>query len=166
MTRFRWVIMGLIFLGTTFNYIERLAMGLLASDLQRIYSISDLEYGYIGFAFGMAYAVGQLLSGAMLDKLGTRLGYAVSLAGWAVAGMLTALGRGVVSFSIFRALLGFTQSPAYPAGAKVSAEWFPRRQRAIAFSFVNVGASVAAIVAPSSPIWSGSLMRTPIRGPS
>jgi len=144
---FRWVILGLICAGTTINYINRLVISILAPDLQALYHITDSQYGYITAAFSFAYAFGQLGCGKLLDRIGTRVGYGLALAGWSIAAMLTALGRGAMSFSLLRALLGVTESPGYPAAAKVCAEWFPRRQRAFAFGFVNAGCNMSAIIA-------------------
>jgi ACS family hexuronate transporter-like MFS transporter len=153
MTQFRWVVLALIFFGTTINYIDRLVIAILAPDLQRQYAISDVAYGYIGAAFGLAYALGQLISGGLLDRLGTRLGYALALTGWSICAMLTGLGRSALSFGVFRAMLGFSESPAFPAAAKTCAEWFPKRQRAFAFGFVNAGSNMAAILAPIVVPW-------------
>ncbi|MGA2230686.1 MAG: MFS transporter [Tepidisphaeraceae bacterium] len=144
---FRWVILALICAGTTINYINRLVIGILAPDLQSLYHITDSQYGYISAAFSFAYAFGQLGIGKLLDRIGTRVGYGLALAGWSISAMLTALGRGALSFSLLRALLGVTESPGYPAAAKVCAEWFPRRQRAFAFGFVNAGCNMSAIIA-------------------
>jgi len=93
MTRFRWVILTLVFLGTTLNYLDRLVMGILAPDLQSLYAISNQAYGNIQSAFAMSYAIGQLISGGLLDRFGTRLGYAVALAAWSASSMLHALAR-------------------------------------------------------------------------
>jgi ACS family hexuronate transporter-like MFS transporter len=156
MTHFRWVILGLIFFGTTLNYLDRLVMGILAPDLQRQYHISDVQYGYIQSAFALSYALGQLLSGRFLDKIGTRIGYAVALTGWSFASMLHAVAAGPWSFGIMRALLGVTESPAFPAAAKSLAEWFPRRERAFAFGFINAGTNMGAILAPAIVPWLAS----------
>jgi ACS family hexuronate transporter-like MFS transporter len=145
---YRWVILALIFFGTTINYIDRLVIALVAPTIKSNYGITTSEYGYIGASWAIAYAVGQIFSGAMLDRIGTRLGYALSLFFWSICAMLTGLGRGFVSFAIFRACLGFAESPAYPAAAKVCAEWFPQRQRSFAFGWVNAGCNVAATVTP------------------
>src|SRR5687767_3640633 len=83
-THFRWLILGLVFFGTTLNYLDRLVMGILAPDLQRQYHISDIQYGYIQSAFALSYAFGQLLSGRFLDTIGTRIGYATALTGWSI----------------------------------------------------------------------------------
>jgi ACS family hexuronate transporter-like MFS transporter len=150
---FRWVILALICVGTTINYINRLVIGILAPDLQALYHITDSQYGYITAAFSFAYAFGQLGCGKLLDRIGTRMGYGLALAGWSIAAMLTALGRGALSFGILRAILGVSEAPGYPAAAKVCAEWFPRRQRAFAFGFVNAGCNMAAIIAALIVPW-------------
>lgn len=153
MTNFRWVILGLVFLGTTINYVDRLVMAILVPTLQRDFAITDAQYGYIGSVFGLSYAFGQLISGGILDKIGTRMGYALALTGWSICAMLTSFGRGALSFGVFRAMLGFTESPAFPAAAKSCAEWFPKRQRAFAFGFVNAGTNMGAILAPVVVPW-------------
>jgi len=150
---FRWIILALICVGTTINYINRLVIGILAPDLQALYHITDSQYGYITAAFSFTYAFGQLGCGKLLDRIGTRLGYSLALAGWSIAAMLTALGNGAMSFGIFRAILGVTEAPGYPAAAKVCAEWFPRRQRAFAFGFVNAGCNMSAIIAALLVPW-------------
>src|SRR5713226_5224582 len=94
MSRFRWVVLALVFFAVTINYVDRLVMGILAPDLQKQYNISNVQYGYIQSAFALSYAFGQLISGGLLDRFGTRLGYAVSLTGWSIASMLHALARG------------------------------------------------------------------------
>src|SRR5436190_15974772 len=102
MTRVRWMVLGLVFLATTLNYLDRLVMGILAPDLQARYEISNVEYGYIQSAFAFAYAVGQLISGGLLDRFGTRAGYAVALTAWSITSMLHALARGPLAFGIVR----------------------------------------------------------------
>ena len=153
MTHVRWVILGLLFLGTTINYVDRLVMGILAPDLQKLYNITNIDYGYIQSAFALSDAFGQLVSGGLLDRFGTRVGYAVALAGWSLSSMLHAVARGPLSFGIVRGMLGVSESPAFPAAAKTVAEWFPRRDRAFAFGFVNAGGNMGAIVAPAVVPW-------------
>ncbi|MEP6917761.1 MAG: MFS transporter [Acidobacteriota bacterium] len=153
MTHVRWVILGLVFLGTTLNYLDRLVMGILAPDLQARYSISNVEYGYIQSAFALSYAFGQLAAGGLLDRFGTRVGYAVALAAWSVSSMLHAFAHGPLSFGAVRALLGVSESPAFPAATKTLAEWFPQRERAFAFGFVNAGTNMGAILAPAVVPW-------------
>src|SRR5215213_4827716 len=101
-SRFRWVVLTLVFFAITINYIDRLVMGILAGDLQKLYQINDIQYGYIQSAFALSYAAGQLASGAWLDRVGTRIGYTVSLLGWCIASMLHALARGPWGFGIMR----------------------------------------------------------------
>jgi ACS family hexuronate transporter-like MFS transporter len=149
LSRFRWVVLALVFFAVTINYVDRLVMGILAPDLQTQYDISNIQYGYIQSAFALSYAFGQLISGGLLDRFGTRLGYAVSLTGWSIASMLHALARGAWSFGFMRALLGVAESPAFPAATKTLAEWFPKRERALAFGFVNAGTNMGAILAPA-----------------
>jgi ACS family hexuronate transporter-like MFS transporter len=152
-SRFRWVVLALVFFGITINYVDRLVMGILAPDLQRQYSISDVQYGYIQSAFALAYAFGQFFSGRWLDRVGTRIGYAVALAGWSAASMLHALARGPWGFGIMRGMLGVSESPAFPAATKTLAEWFPKKDRAFAFGFVNAGTNMGAILAPAVVPW-------------
>ncbi|HEY7117851.1 MAG TPA: MFS transporter [Tepidisphaeraceae bacterium] len=152
-TRFRWVVLTLVFLAITINYVDRLVMGILAGDLQKLYRIDDVQYGYIQGAFALSYAAGQLAAGAWLDRVGTRIGYTLSLLGWSIASMLHAVARGPWGFGIMRGLLGVSESPAYPAATKTLAEWFPRRERALAMGFVNAGSNVGAILAPLAVPW-------------
>jgi ACS family hexuronate transporter-like MFS transporter len=152
-THFRWIILLLVFLGSTINYVDRLVMGILAPDLQKRYAITDLQYGYIQSTFAFVYAIGQCISGGLLDRIGMRLGYAVSLTFWSLTSMAHALARGAMSFGFMRGLLGFAESPFYPGAAKTLAEWFPKRERAFAYGFVNAGTNMGAIVAPAVVPW-------------
>ena len=87
MSHFRWVVLALVFFATTVNYLDRMVMGILAPDLQKLYSISDVEYGYIQSAFALSYALGQLASGGFIDKVGVRLGYGCALIAWSISSM-------------------------------------------------------------------------------
>src|SRR5205814_4272747 len=128
--------------------IDRQVMSILAPDLKRMYSISYRQYGVIQGTFGLAYAFGQLISGGVLDKIGTRIGYALALVAWSISSMLHAIARGPWGFGIMRGFLGISESPNFPAATKTLAEWFPRRERALAFGFVNAGTNMGAIIAP------------------
>src|SRR5438132_11701468 len=108
-------------------------MGILAPDLQMQYDISNVQYGYIQSAFALSYACGQLISGGLLDRFGTRLGYAVSLTGWSIASMLHALPRGTWRVGFMRGVLRVAEPPALPAATNPLAECFPRRERARAY---------------------------------
>ncbi len=149
----RWWILGLLFFSTTLNYLDRMVTGVLAPDLQKQYAISDVQYGYIQSAFALFYAFGQAFSGRLLDIIGTRIGYALSLAAWSGASMLHAVAHGFLGFRVVRALLGVAESPAFPAAAKAVAEWFPRRERAFAFGFINAGTNMGVIFASAMVPW-------------
>jgi ACS family hexuronate transporter-like MFS transporter len=153
MTHMRWWILALLFCGTTVNFLDRMVMGILAPDLQKQYSINDIEYGYISAAFAFCYAFGQLFSGRLLDAIGTRMCYALSLATWSIAAMLHAVASGFMGFRIMRGFLGIAESPAFPSAAKAVAEWFPRRERAFAFGFINAGTNMGVIVASAVVPW-------------
>ncbi len=153
MSSMRWVIVALLFSGTAINYIDRLVMGLLGPELQKQYHISDISFGQITAAFSFFYALGQAASGNWLDRIGTRIGYAVALCAWSAMSMLHAVARTGMQFAIIRSLLGVSESPAYPAAVKTIAEWLPRRERALAMGFVNAGCNVGMISAPGIVGW-------------
>jgi ACS family hexuronate transporter-like MFS transporter len=149
MTRFRWVILAMVFVGTTLNYLDRSIMGVLATLLQKTYGISDVEYGYTQSAFAFCYALSQTISGGLLDRFGARVVYAIALALWSFAAMGHALATTALGFGIARGLLGIAESPNFPAATKILAEWFPKRERALAFGFINAGTNMGAIIAPA-----------------
>src|SRR5689334_10955360 len=147
-TRFRWVILALVFFAITINYIDRNVMGLVAPVVRDQFNIDARAYGYVTGAFALCYALGQAVSGRWLDWIGTRVGYAVALAAWSIASMLHAVAGSALGFALMRGLLGVTESPAYPAANKTLAEWFPKKERALAMGFANAGANVGSILAP------------------
>lgn len=152
-SHFRWVILFLIFFATTVNYLDRMVMGILAPDLQKLYSITNLEYGQIQSAFAICYALGQLISGGILDIIGVRAGFAIALIAWSAASMLHALARTPLGFGLARGFLGVAESPNFPAATKTISEWFPRKERAFAFGFVNAGTNMGALLAPMVVPW-------------
>lgn len=133
---------------TTINYIDRQVLGVLAPSLQTEIGWSEVEYGYIVTAFQAAYAIGLLCAGAIIDRLGTRIGYALAIAVWSVAAMAHALAGSAVGFAIARFALGLGEAGNFPAAIKTVAEWFPRRERAFATGIFNSGSNIGAIVAP------------------
>jgi ACS family hexuronate transporter-like MFS transporter len=145
---FRWRICALIFAATTLNYVDRQVIGILAPDLQRMFSISESGYSGIVFAFQLAYAIGLLGAGAVIDKLGTRIGYALAICVWSLAAMSHALAGSMLGFAAARFLLGLGEAGNFPAAIKTVAEWFPRRERAFATGIFNSGSNVGAILAP------------------
>lgn len=150
---FRWVVLGLLFLATTINYIDRQVIGILAPVLQKEIGWSDIEYGYIITAFTGAYALGLLLTGRLIDIIGTKIGYAIALAGWSLAAMGHALARTPLGFGIARFGLGLFEAANFPAAIKTVAEWFPKKERAFATGLFNAGSNVGAVVAPLLVPW-------------
>jgi ACS family hexuronate transporter-like MFS transporter len=145
---YRWTIAGVIFFATTLNYIDRNVLAVLAPLLQKTIGWNDIQYSNIVSAFTAAYAIGLLVTGRFLDRVGTRIGYVVVMALWSMAAMSHALARSVLGFATARFLLGLGESGNFPAGVKAVAEWFPRRERALATGIFNSGTNVGPAVAP------------------
>ena len=150
---YRWTICALIFFATTVNYLDRQVISILKPVLEKDLGISELDYGYIVMAFQLSYAFGMLISGRIIDYVGTRIGYAVSFILWSIAAMLHALAKGAIGFGIFRAFLGISESGNFPAANKTVAEWFPKKERALAIGIFNSGTNVGAIIAPIAVPW-------------
>lgn len=148
--RYRWTICSLLFVATTINYIDRQVLGILAPDLQRAIGWSEVEYGYIVVAFQAAYALGLPLFGRFIDRYGTKLGYTISILGWSIAAMAHAFASSALSFGVARALLGVSEAGNFPASIKTTAEWFPKKERALATGIFNSGANIGAVVAPAT----------------
>ena len=145
---YRWRICALLFWATTLNYIDRQVLGVLAPALGHSLGWTQVDYGDIVAAFQIAYALGLVFAGALIDKLGTRLGYALAIALWSCAAMSHALARTVLEFAAVRFLLGLGESGNFPAAVKTVAEWFPRRERALATGLFNAGSNIGALIAP------------------
>jgi ACS family hexuronate transporter-like MFS transporter len=145
---YRWRICALLFFATTINYIDRQVLGILAPELQKDFHWSDSQYGLIVSSFQIAYAIGFLFMGHLMDKIGSRLGYAISIAFWSVATMMHALFSTAVGFGVIRFMLGLGESGNFPAAVKVVAEWFPKKERSFASGVFVSGASIGAILAP------------------
>jgi ACS family hexuronate transporter-like MFS transporter len=150
---YRWVICGLLFFATTINYVDRQVIGILARDLQKIIGWTEVDYGNIVAAFNTAYALGLLVSGRLIDRFGTKIGYALAIVVWSLAGMATALARTPFTFGLARAALGLGEAANFPAAIKTVAEWFPKRERALTTGLFNAGTNVGAIVAPLTVPW-------------
>lgn len=150
---YRWTIVALIFLATTINYIDRQVIGILAPVLEKEIGWSELEYGYIVTAFTGAYALGLLIFGHLIDRFGTKIGYAVSLTGWSIAAMAHALVKTVFGFAGARFSLGLFEAGNFPAAIKTVAEWFPKKERAFATGIFNSGSNVGAVIAPLVVPW-------------
>lgn len=151
--KYRWRICALLFFATTINYMDRQVLGVLAPYLQNVIGWNELQYGYIVTAFQAAYALGLVLVGGFIDRVGTRLGYAVAIAVWSLAAMSHALVHTALGFGIVRFLLGLGESGNFPAAIKTVAEWFPRKERSFATGIFNSGSNVGAIIAPLLVPW-------------
>jgi MFS transporter, ACS family, aldohexuronate transporter len=146
--RIRWRICALLFWATTLNYIDRQVLGVLAPSLGHALGWTEVDYGYIVSSFQAAYAIGLLFAGAVIDRLGTRIGYALSIAIWGLAAASHSLARTVIAFAAARFALGLGEAGNFPAAVKTVAEWFPPRERAFATGLFNAGTNVGAVLAP------------------
>jgi len=144
----RWTIVALLFFATTINYIDRQVIGILKPVITLDLGWNENDYGHIVAAFQIAYAAGMLITGRLLDKFGTRLGYLWAVVVWSIAGIAHAAALGAGSFTIARAALGIGESANFPAAVKSVAEWFPMKERAFATGLFNSGSTVGAIIAP------------------
>jgi len=147
------MICALLFFATTINYTDRQVLGLLAPKLQTTIGWSETQYAYIGTSFLIAYALGLLFLGSLIDRIGSRRGYAVAIGIWSVAAASHALARSVVAFAIARFALGFGESGSFPAAVKAVAEWFPKKERALATGIFNSGTNAGATIAPLVVPW-------------
>ena len=153
----RWWIIALIAIGTVINYIDRSALGVMwwaegdciAKDLG--YTTQDVakqQYAIILNVFMVFYAIGQSLMGRIFDRIGTRMGFVLSITVWSIATMLHSVARSVLSFSIFRAFLAVGEAGNWPGAVKSNAEWFPQKERAVAQGIFNAGASIGSVISP------------------
>ncbi len=144
----RWWIAGLVFLATLINFIDRLTISVLAPVITTQLGLNNLQFASITTWFLVAYTASQGLSGKLYDLIGTRRGFTVSILVWSSAAMAHAFARGLASLSCFRFLLGLGEAGNWPGAAKVIAEWFPVRQRALGMGIFNSGVAIGSIVAP------------------
>ena len=153
LTRFRWVICALLFFGTTKNYMDRQVLGVLKTTLQHQFGWNEIDYSNLVTAFQGAYAVGLLAVGPVIDWLGVRLGYALTMAFWSLASMAHAASGSLLGFMAARSALGFGEAGVFPASIKAVAEWFPKKERSLAIGIFNAGTNVGAIVTPLVVPW-------------
>ena len=149
----RWVIIALIFLGTVINYFDRLALPTLAPVLRAEFKLSNLDYAWIANAFLLVYALSMFLWGAVFDRIGNRLGFALAVVIWSVAQIGTAAARGVASLGFVRGVLGLGEAGNWPGATRTIAAWFPARQRALGMGIANTGASLGPAFAIPLIIW-------------
>lgn len=149
---YRWRILALLFMATTINYMDRSIIGVLAPTLQdHVFHWSNTEYGYINIAFMTAYAIGMLVMGGVIDKFGTKIGYSISIGIWSLFSMAHALvtrSMGWIGFAVARFGLGIGEAGNFPACIKTVAEWFPKKERALATGIFNAGTNVGATLMP------------------
>lgn len=149
----RWMIIGLIFFVTLINYIDRLTISVLAPVITADLGLSNVEFGTITIWFLVAYTLSQAVSGKIYDRIGNKLGFTFSVVVWSIGAILHAFAAGIGSLSVFRFILGFGEAGNFPGAAKVSAEWFPQKERALAQGIFNSGVALGSIIAPPLIIW-------------
>lgn len=151
--RYRWVICGLLFFATTINYVDRQVLGFLAPDLQRTIGWNEAQYGLIVTSFQAAYALSLLVVGRVMDRLGTRKGYSLAIIVWSLAAMGHAFARSAFGFGVARFALGLGEGGNFPAAIKTVAEWFPKKERALATGIFNAGSNLGPIIVPLTVPW-------------
>ena len=150
---YRWVICALLFFATTINYVDRAVLGVLAPTLRAEIGWTDQDYGYISAAFTLAYAIGFIFAGWFIDRVGTRIGYSIYLTVWSLMAAAHAFVNSAVGFAMARFGLGIGESGNFPAAIKTVAEWFPKKERALATGIFNAGSNVGAVLAPLLVPW-------------
>jgi MFS transporter, ACS family, hexuronate transporter len=150
---YRWVVCGLLFLATTINYVDRQVLSLLKPELEKQFHWTEIDYSNIVMAFSACYALGYLFFGKWIDVIGSKIGYAVSVALWSIAAMAHALATSTLGFIGARAALGLSEGGNFPASIKATAEWFPSQERALATGIFNSGTNIGAVVAPLLIPW-------------
>lgn len=151
--KYRWTICALVFFATTINYLDRQVISLLKPILEKEFNWTETDYSSIVIAFQVAYAAGLLGFGRIIDRIGTKIGYALSLTVWSFAAIFHAFAKSTAGFGVARAVLGLSEAGNFPAAIKAVAEWFPKKERALATGIFNSGTNVGAILAPLAVPW-------------
>jgi ACS family hexuronate transporter-like MFS transporter len=146
---YRWVICALLFFATTINYVDRSVFGVLEPELKKEIGWTATEFGDINANFNLAYAIGFLFAGWMIDKIGVRWGYAISLTVWSIAAVAHAFARNSRAFAMARFALGLGEAGNFPAAIRTVAEWYPKKERAFATGIFNAGSNIGAVIAPA-----------------
>jgi ACS family hexuronate transporter-like MFS transporter len=152
-TNYRYTIMGLLFLATTINYIDRQIIGLLKPILEVEFKWTEKDYGDIVFWFQLMYAVGFILSGRFIDKVGAKIGYGIAVFAWSLAAMLNGFVKTTTGFMVARGALGFAEAGSFPASIKAIAEWFPVKERSLATGIMVSGCTMGPLIAPAGVLW-------------
>lgn len=143
----RWWIIGLVCLATIINYIDRSALGIMWPEMSKDLGLTETDYAWVINIFTITYAAGKFISGKVYDKVGTKIGFVLSIFFWSLASVLHFFARGAASLGIFRGLLGVAEAGNWPGAVKNNAEWFPIQERAMAQGIFNAGAGIGSIVA-------------------
>ncbi|MGC6480593.1 MAG: MFS transporter [Flavobacteriaceae bacterium] len=143
----RWWIIGLVCLATIINYIDRAALGIMWPQMREDLNLTEQDYAWIINIFTITYAAGKFISGRVYDKVGTRIGFVLSIFFWSLASALHFFARGAASLGIFRGLLGVAEAGNWPGAVKNNAEWFPIKERALAQGIFNAGAGIGSVIA-------------------
>jgi MFS transporter, ACS family, hexuronate transporter len=151
--KFRWIIVVLLFFATTINYLDRQVIGLLKDYLAADLNWSEQDYSRVVMAFTTAYALGLFLFGRLIDRIGTKSGFGISIVIWSLAAIGHGLVKSTLGFGVMRTLLGLGEAGNFPAAIKAVAEWFPKRERAFATGIFNSGTNVAAVFGPFLVMW-------------
>src|SRR5262245_59026380 len=149
----RWLMIGLVFLATVINYIDRQTVSVLKTSISQDLGLSNADYAAIQNSFLLFYGISQMVSGRLYDIIGTRLGFVFSIVVWSGAALAHATARTAASFGVFRAALGFGEAGNWPGAAKVVGEWFPVRERALGMGIFNTGAAVGGALSPPLIAW-------------
>ena len=149
----RWLMIGLVFLATVINYIDRQTVSVLKTSISQDLGLSNADYAAIQNSFLLFYGISQMVSGRLYDIIGTRLGFVFSIVVWSLAALAHATARTATAFGVFRAALGFGEAGNWPGAAKVVGEWFPVRERALGMGIFNTGAAVGGAVSPPIIAW-------------
>ncbi len=146
--QYRWVILFLVFMMTMVNYAARIVLGVTSNEVKEALSLNEIQYGYVVTAFSISYMIGFLFIGKIIDWLGTKLGYLLSLVTWSLVGACIGTSTGIYSLGAWQAMLGITESGNFPAAIKAVAEWFHPKQRALATALFNSGPHIALVLGP------------------
>lgn len=150
---YRWVVCSLLFFATTINYLDRQVLGYLKPTLEKEFAWTETDYSHIVMAFTASYALGLLLFGRIIDKVGSKLGYTVSITVWSIAAMLHSFVKSTLGFGVVRGLLGLGESGNFPSAVKTVVSWFPKKERALATGFFDSGSNIGAVLAPVIIPW-------------
>jgi MFS transporter, ACS family, hexuronate transporter len=149
----RWWIIGLIMVGTIFNYLARSSLSIAAPTLVQTLHMSTQQYSYIVTAFQACYAIAQPIAGFVVDSLGVKIGFAIFAFAWAVSNMLHGFATSWPALAVFRGMLGASEAAIFPAGMKAISQWFPAKERSVATGWLNTGTSIGAMIAPALVVW-------------